>query len=51
MSTAKNVRVAKSKAELMRAMRKRRREDGLIAVTYWVTADQINKIEKVLRES
>lgn len=51
MSTAKDVKVAKSKAELMRAMRKRRRDNGLIAVTYWVTPEQITKIEKILRES
>tara|TARA_Y100000361_G_scaffold87084_1_gene77381 strand:- start:1231 stop:1392 length:162 start_codon:yes stop_codon:yes gene_type:complete len=40
----------KSKAEMMRRLRKSRRDEGLIAVTYWVTAEQIEKIEQVLRK-
>lgn len=42
---------AKSKAELMREIRKRRKELGLIRREYWATEKQHKKIKKLLEES
>ena len=40
----------KTKAELMRKMRKQRAEQGLIQKTYWLTAAQHEKVEAILSE-
>ena len=40
----------KTKAELMRKMRKQRAEQGLKQKTYWLTAEQHKKVEAILSE-
>ena len=41
--------MAKTKAEIMREMRKRRKERGLSCVTYWLTTEQIEIVENALK--
>jgi len=43
--------VPKSKAEMMRRLRKARKEAGLIPVTYWLTPEQKEKVDAQLRNS
>lgn len=42
---------AKSKAEMMRTMRLRRKEQGLVQVTYWLSIEQIEMIELLLKSN
>ena len=39
----------KSKAEMMRKLRKARRDAGLVAVTYWLMPGQKSKIDEMLK--
>jgi hypothetical protein len=40
---------SKDKAEIMRAMRERRRNSGLKEVTFWVNNDQYQAMMKIYR--
>lgn len=40
----------KDKAEIMRRLRKNRRDAGLVELRVWVTPDQRSKIEKYIKD-